>query len=64
MTWIRNPENEVQRLSQRVRELERELQRLRNSRRVLLTVLTIKDQQQKLMIRALERENWRLRHRR
>jgi hypothetical protein len=64
MTWIRNPENEVQRLSQRVRELERELQRLRNSRRVLLTVLTIKDQQQKLMIRALERENRRLRHRR
>ncbi|MCY0879856.1 MAG: hypothetical protein OWU84_13075 [Firmicutes bacterium] len=64
MTWLRDPDDEVRRLTERVRELEREIGRLRESRRLLLELLTMKDQQQKLIIGALQRENRRLRTRR
>lgn len=58
-----NPDREAQRLELRVRQLERELVRLRASRRVLLNLVASMEREQKLRIGALERENRRLRHR-
>jgi hypothetical protein len=49
------------RLERRIAELERELARLRASRRVLLNLVALQDRQQQLRIGALERENRRLR---
>lgn len=60
----RNPKTDATRLAQRVKELERELLRLRASRRVLLNLVALQERQQRLKIGALERENRRLRHRR
>lgn len=64
MAWTKNPEHEVTRLKLRVRQLEREMVRLRASRRVLLELVAFQERQQKLRIGALERENRRLRERR
>ncbi len=52
------------RLQEQVQKLEREMLRLRASRRVLLDLVAFQDRQQRLRIGALERENRRLRHRR
>ncbi|MDA8206318.1 MAG: hypothetical protein M0Z36_09620 [Thermaerobacter sp.] len=60
----RSSEQEVARLQMRVRQLEREMVRLRASRRVLLNLVAWQERQQKLRIGALERENRRLRQRR
>ncbi|NMP20823.1 hypothetical protein [Sulfobacillus harzensis] len=64
MAWRENSEREVARLKMRVAQLERELTRLRASRRVLLELVAFQDRQQRFRIGALERENRRLRHRR
>ncbi len=64
MVWVRNPEQEIVRLQEQVHKLEREMLRLRASRRVLLDLVAFQDRQQRLRIGALERENRRLRHRR
>lgn len=63
MSWLRLPEQEVERLNARVEQLEQELLRLRASRRVLLDLVAFQERQQKLRIGALERENRRLKHR-
>ncbi|MCL5116713.1 MAG: hypothetical protein M1272_06150 [Firmicutes bacterium] len=63
MAWMRNPEQDVVRLQMRVAQLERELMRLRASRRVLLELVAFQDRQQRQRIGALERENRRLRQR-
>lgn len=55
---------DVSRLELKVQQLERELVRLKASRRVLLNLVTVQERQQKLRIGALERENRRLRQRR
>lgn len=64
MTWTRRPEHDISRLQMRVAQLERELLRLRASRRVLLELVAFQDRQQRQRIGALERENQRLRHHR
>ncbi len=64
MVWVRNPDHEIARLREQVHQLEKELLRLRASRRVLLDLVTFQDRQQRLRIGALERENRRLRQRR
>ncbi len=63
MALIKNPTYEVHRLEMRVAQLERELARLRASRRVLLELVAFQDRQQRQRLGALERENRRLRHR-
>lgn len=55
---------EVSQLRLKVTQLERELKRLRASRRVLLNLVALQERQQKLRIGALERENRRLKQHR
>lgn len=64
MVWVRNPEQEIVRLKEQVQKLEKEMLRLRASRRVLLDLVAFQDRQQRLRIGALERENRRLKNRR
>ena len=64
MVWVRNPDQEIVRLKEQVQQLQKEMLRLRASRRVLLDLVAFQDRQQRLRIGALERENRRLKHRR
>ncbi len=51
-------------LALRIDGLEREIERLRASRRVLLNLVALQDRENRLRIGALEKENRRLRHKR
>lgn len=51
------------RLKRQVQELQRELTRVRASRRVLLELVAFQEKQQRLRIGSLEKEMRRLRHR-
>lgn len=54
-----DPDNK---LALRIEKLEREIERLRASRRVLLNLVALQDREKRLRIGALEKENRRLRH--